>query len=146
MPTQDADTVLLEIPCAEVYLKVVRLAVAGAGSRADLTVQDIEDLKVAVGEACNNVIYHAFDEETMRSGAAKIRITMFIRRGELRVEVEDEGRGFDPSRVPSPVDSQTASERMGMGLYLMKQMCDLVRVESAPGSGTKVIIVKRRSR
>lgn len=139
------DTLCIELPCDAKYLHAVRLAVAGAANRGGLTVQDIEDLKVAVGEACNNCIEHAFDEEAVRSGSARMRVTVIVGDGEVRVEVEDEGRGFDPKHVISALESQAPASG-NLGLYVIKQMTDYMHIESAPGSGTKIVFVKRRSR
>ncbi len=140
----DYDVVMLEVPCTPKYLLVVRLALAGAASRAGLTVDDIAYLKQAVGEACNNVLEHAFDEQEMESGDAKIHITMRVTDGEICVEVEDKGRGFDPKRVlererPDPF-------ARGHGLFIIRELADDMKVESAPGSGTKVTIIKRATR
>jgi len=139
------DVLVIDLPCDAKYRCVARMALHAAGGRADLSIQDIEDLDVAMGEAINNVLYHAFDEEQLRGGRARIRITMRIADGEMRVEIEDEGRGFDPKRagLGMPPDSLPTGN---MGLYLMRQMADDVKIESAPGSGTKVSLTKRASR
>jgi serine/threonine-protein kinase RsbW len=139
------DVLLLDLPCDAKYRQVARMALHAACSRADLTIEDIENLDVALGEAFNNVLYHAFDEEQLRAGGARIKITMRIGDREVRVEIEDEGRGFDPKRagLGAPPDSPPTGN---MGLYLMRQMADDLRIESAPGSGTKVSLTKRASR
>jgi hypothetical protein len=47
MPSKSAEVVELTVPCDAKYLVVVRLATAGVGNRAGLSVEDIEDIKVA---------------------------------------------------------------------------------------------------
>ncbi len=145
MPVTHLDALRFELPCDPKYLVAVRLAVAGAAARAGLTVEDIHDLKVAVCEACNNCIEHAFTEEERASGAARMRITVLVGDGEVRIEVEDSGRGFDPKHVTAAVDSDTPRTE-GLGLFVIKQMTDQMHIESAPGSGTKISFVKRQSR
>jgi serine/threonine-protein kinase RsbW len=44
------DTVTVRIPAAPKYLQVVRLVAAGLASRLRFTIDDIEDLKIAVDE------------------------------------------------------------------------------------------------
>jgi serine/threonine-protein kinase RsbW len=145
MSALQRDVLRLELPCAAKYLQVVRLAVGGAADRAGLSVEDIHDLKVAVTEACTNVIDHAFDEDAIRSGRARMVVTMIIGEGEIRVEVEDEGRGFEPKHVLAHFNS--APPQPGrLGLYLIRQMTDELQIISAPGSGTKISFVKRGSR
>ena len=110
-----------------------------------LTIEEIEDLTVAVGEACNNAIDHAFDEDAISSGRARIRLSVSVSEQEVRVEVEDQGRGFDPKRLKPREDVPVPASR-GLGLYIMRQFVDELRVESSPGSGTKISFVKRSSR
>ncbi|GAB6899735.1 anti-sigma regulatory factor [Kineosporia succinea] len=47
------DTVDLRVPADPAYLAVVRTAAAGLGTRLDLTLDEIEDLRIAVDEACS---------------------------------------------------------------------------------------------
>ena len=46
------DHVVLRLPATGAYLSVLRTATAGLASRLDFTIDDIEDLKIAVDEAC----------------------------------------------------------------------------------------------
>jgi serine/threonine-protein kinase RsbW len=46
------DSVLLRLPAAGAYLSVLRTATASLASRLDFTIDDIEDLRIAVDEAC----------------------------------------------------------------------------------------------
>jgi serine/threonine-protein kinase RsbW len=51
-PARAADVVELRVPADPAYLAVVRTASAGLGARLDLTLDEIEDLRMAVDEAC----------------------------------------------------------------------------------------------
>jgi serine/threonine-protein kinase RsbW len=46
------DHVELRVPASGAYVSVLRTAVAGLAARLDFTVDDIEDLRIAVDEAC----------------------------------------------------------------------------------------------
>ena len=141
----EAGVLELKVPCDPQYISVVRLIVAGMGAQAGLTMDDIDDMKVAVSEACTNTIDHAFGDEESGSPPEPIVIRFSPRAGELRVEVEDVGQGFEPERV-KPDLSQPPLMEGGLGLYLIHQLSDSVQVQSAPGSGTKVIMTKRSTR
>ena len=147
MPTREPDTVELIIPCDPKYVTVVRLTVAGVAARSGLTVEDIDDLKVAVSEACTNAIDHAFEEAgDARAYTRRVHIRLAPREGEMRIEVEDEGRGFDPRHVKESLQQREPSGEGGLGLYLIERLTDELKVESAPGSGTKIIMTKRVAR
>ncbi len=53
------DVVRLDVPAHPAYVAVVRTAAAGLAARADLTLDRIEDLRIAVGEACALVLPEA---------------------------------------------------------------------------------------
>ena len=56
--TDDADVVELEVPAAAAYIAMVRTAAAGLAARVDLTLDRIEDLRIAVDEACALLVHH----------------------------------------------------------------------------------------
>jgi len=139
------DTMEILLPLEPGFLSVVRLAVAGAGTRAGLDIAEIEDAKVAVCEACTNVIEHAYPAEKGLGPEGFIRVRLTVHAGELRIEVEDEGVGFDPKRLPK-INPEEKPVEGGLGLYLIRHLMDEVKIESAPGSGTKIIMLKRAAR
>ena len=48
----DRDVVRLRLPAVGAYLSVLRTATAGLAARLDFTLEEIEDLRIAVDEAC----------------------------------------------------------------------------------------------
>src|SRR3954453_12720529 len=53
-----SDTVDLRVPADPAYLAVIRTATAGLAARLDLTLDEIEDLRIAVDEACGLLLDH----------------------------------------------------------------------------------------
>jgi serine/threonine-protein kinase RsbW len=53
------DIVVLRLPAAGAYLSVLRTATASLASRLDFTIDDIEDLRIAVDEACAMLLVQA---------------------------------------------------------------------------------------
>jgi serine/threonine-protein kinase RsbW len=51
-PERVNDSVELRLPAASAYLAVLRTAAAGLAARLDFTLDEIEDLRIAVDEAC----------------------------------------------------------------------------------------------
>ncbi|HUR15573.1 MAG TPA: ATP-binding protein [Mycobacteriales bacterium] len=56
-----SDQVVLRLPAASAYLSVLRTATASLASRLDFTLDDIEDLRIAVDEACALLLPHAVE-------------------------------------------------------------------------------------
>lgn len=79
-------------------------------------------------EALNNVVRHA--------GASRASVVLYRRPDEVRLLVEDDGRGFDPEGILGAADGA------GLGLMGMSERAKLlggeVSVESEPGEGTVV--------
>lgn len=53
------DVVVLRLPALGAYLSVLRTATASLASRLDFTIDDIEDLRIAVDEACAMLLAQA---------------------------------------------------------------------------------------
>ena len=73
------DIVELQVPADPAYLAVVRSATAGVAARIDLTLDEIEDLRIAVDEACSLLLggtAHAGSElcASFRVGDGELRV------------------------------------------------------------------------
>ena len=62
------DHVSLRLPADGAYLSVLRTAAAGLASRLNFTLDDIEDLRIAVDEACAMLLPKAVDGATLECG------------------------------------------------------------------------------
>jgi serine/threonine-protein kinase RsbW len=61
----DGDAVEVRIPAEVVYVSTLRLTAASLAARCDLTIDDIEDLRLAVDEACALLLPHAAADSTL---------------------------------------------------------------------------------
>ena len=143
MNTATAEKVELRIPARPEFLEVARLTVAAIGHKMGFDVDAIEDIKVCVGEACNNAIQHASECDA----GGEIQIVCSLELNQLVLEVQDAGPGFDPDLCIEQVDLDTvAAEELpdsGYGLLLIKALMDEFHCLSQPGAGTLVRMVKR---
>ena len=83
------------------------------------------NIMLALEEAVKNAIVHG----NKLNPARQVLIACERKRGGIFFAVEDEGGGFDPASVPSPLDSETA----GKGLFLIRSLADRVEF-NAPGN------------
>jgi serine/threonine-protein kinase RsbW len=132
----------LEIPARPEFVALARLVVSSlASTRRDLADDRIDDLKVAVSEACTNAIEAHHSAETHDS--VVVRCTEFADR--LCIEIEDRGEGFDPESLPEhpPVtDPERLNFERGLGIPLIRTLVDEVDIDSS-GDGTRVSLVMR---
>lgn len=132
----------LEIPARPEYVALARLVVSSlASTRRDLTEDRVDDLKLAVSEACTNAIeaHGAVDSDD----SVVLRCAEFPDR--VEVDVEDRGHGFDPESLPEhpPVtDPERLNFERGLGIPLIRTLVDDVAIASSRG-GTLVRMTMR---
>ncbi|MHB1533877.1 MAG: ATP-binding protein [Acidimicrobiales bacterium] len=127
----------LSIPASPEYIAIVRLVVSSlATARRNLADERIDDLKLAVSEACTNAI-----EAHRLSGAdAPVRVQVWEAAERLEIRIADRGPGFDPNSLPAhpPVtDPDRLNFERGLGIPLIRSLVD--EVDFSPnGPGTTV--------
>ena len=136
------EVIELEIPARAEFVALARLVVSAlAASDSNLADERVDDLKLAVSEACTNAI------EAHDAAGTSERVLVRCRAGSetLEVLVEDRGHGFDPAQLPDhpPVtDPDRLKFERGLGIPLIKALVD--EVEFSPtDQGTSVRLVMR---
>ncbi|GAC1311053.1 MAG: anti-sigma B factor RsbW [Vulcanimicrobiaceae bacterium] len=129
-------TVELRIPSKPEWVAVARLAVAAIANRLPFSVEEIEDLKLAIAEACTVCIQQGPGNET-------IDIICHADTSELRVEARD-GRYrslHDAAAIKSPPVGAVEGE--GLGIFLIQALTDRLEYHVDPHLGTELIMIKR---
>lgn len=82
----------MRLPAESAYVAVLRMTTAGLAARLDFTLDDIEDLRMAVGEACALVLEHA-------DPGGDLYATYDLSDGSIRVAVSaDSSNDDDPDQ------------------------------------------------
>ena len=138
------EVIELEIPARAEFVALARLVVSAlASSDSNLADERIDDLKLAVSEACTNAI------EAHDAAGSDERVLVRCRADDEAMEVcvEDRGQGFDPAGLPDhpPVtDPDRLKFERGLGIPLIRALVD--EVEFSPtGHGTAVRLVMRHN-
>lgn len=129
--------VRLEIPPRSPYVGVVRLAVSSLARTAGLDEDKVDDIKIAVSEACANAVLN--NEEA--GSEAPVSITWEEDDSSVRIEVADRGPTVDASAADE-VDTQGISTRAVMSIALLKSLVDGCEFEARDGGGmtTRLLI------
>ena len=90
-------------------------------------------MMVSLTEAVNNAIIHGNKSDLGK----KVSVQCEILPGWLVVFVNDEGGGFEPSKVRNHLRKQNLLKESGRGIFLMRTLMDKVEFEREP-SGTRV--------
>lgn len=137
------ELVRLEIPALPAFVGVARTVVAAvATSVRGIDDDRLEDLRIAVSEACTNAV------EAHQAVGMEQRVVLrcLIDPTNLEVRVEDSGSGFDPASVPTRppvIDPAHPGPERGWGLLLIRALVDDVRFVPSD-EGTAVHLSMRR--
>jgi serine/threonine-protein kinase RsbW len=131
----------LHVPSSTENLALIREFVTAVGTQAGFTDDEVVRLELAVDEACTNVIEHAYGHDITK----EVVVRATFDNEELRIDVVDTGRGFDPLALPQPPLEQLVAERRsgGLGLQVIKRIMDQVSYEMIPGQKNELHMVKR---
>ncbi len=92
-------------------------------------------LMLSVTEATTNAIIHANKCDITK----KVELDVFVNDGYITIKVKDEGKGFDPTKVPDPTEPENLLKDSGRGLYLMRIYMDDLKYNMTP-TGTETIL------
>lgn len=126
------DTIALEFPADHRYLNVVSACIAEVLERVEGLPGSpviINNLQLAVHEACANIVRHAY--AGCADGRIKTKLTLQGDPRRLIIDLHDTGQSFDPNQVPKP-NIGTPQEH-GYGLFLMETLLDEVEYDSVMG-------------
>ena len=114
----------LAIPSSTRYLEDVRRFVVMHAQEADFPEDAVEQFKIAVDEACTNVIEHAYGGQANY----EVDIAIIIDADRFTVRIRDEGVPFDQSNYHEPDLLKLVSRRKkgGLGVHIIRRLMDRV--------------------
>lgn len=124
-------------------LSVVRDFVSENALNAGINLATVENIMLAVDEACTNIIKHAYKS----SPEGEIIINIEYSKNKFTITIIDYGKSFEPDRVPLPDLQKYYREHKvgGLGIYLMRSLMDDVKYTSIPGKYNQVLLSKNIS-
>ncbi len=126
------ESIKMEISANPEYVGIIRLTTSGIANKIGFSIDDIEDMKVAVSEACTNAIKHSSDD--------RFYITFNILDDGLNIEIKDNGVGCNIDLLGKP-DLENPKEN-GLGIFIIQTLMDEVSIESSDNKGTIIKMTK----
>lgn len=121
----DGDVVEIRVPAVGAYVATLRITAASLAARCDLTIDDIEDLGLAVDEACALLLPHA-------GTGAELTASFALTGGRLAVTVS----------VGSASES-SVPDRTGFAWSVLSALASEVQVDGSSGQ-LAITVIKRR--
>jgi serine/threonine-protein kinase RsbW len=106
---------------------LVREALSGMAETVGVDAVDLNDIRTAVTEACNNVVLHAYE-----GGEGLLQLEFYVNSDTVEVVVRDHGTGIKP-HIRS--DEEAA---LGIGLSIIQALAPRVEFKDVDGGGTEV--------
>ncbi|MCD5413891.1 MAG: ATP-binding protein [Clostridiales bacterium] len=131
---EESHQIKLSIPNKPEYLSVVRLTASGIANRMDFNIEEIEDIKLAVAEACTNAMTHGEKENS------NYNVEFTVEEKRLIIEVNDKGKGCRVENIKKPQPREL--EEGGLGIFIIKSLMDKVEISSKLGKGTTIKMIK----
>jgi len=128
---RDSD-IRLTLPARPENVAVVRHVLGALAEAIDLPAAVIDDIRLAVTEACTNVVRHAYGDRT-----GDIHVIVRPQGRALEVIVADSGRGIGPSPDTSGP---------GLGLPLIAALADSLEIQGSASAGSRLVMSFLRNR
>lgn len=135
-----SDTRVFPAKCTS--LASISLYIEQAAIAAGLDAEATYAIQLAVEEACDNIIEHAYGADM----EGDIQCTYHITEEGLEVVLRDHGRPFDPESIAPPDLTSPLEERDvgGLGLHFIRHLTDAFRFEFNAEMGNTLYLLKRR--
>ena len=121
-------------------LSLIRDFISSSAAEAGVAPDVVENIILAVDEACTNIIKHAY--KSFPDGELIIKTKSTLSR--FVISITDFGNTFEPDTIPEPdLQKYYRQKRVGgLGMYLMKTLMDDVKYVSVPGKHNEVLLSK----
>jgi anti-sigma regulatory factor (Ser/Thr protein kinase) len=131
VPALDSD-IRLTVPARAENIAVVRHVLGALAEAIGLPRALTDDMRLAVTEACTNVVRHAYAD-----GEGTIDVIIRPKGDQVELIVSDKGRGAGPS-------PDTAGP--GLGMPLIAALADSLEIQRDHGTGSRLVMSFLRSR
>lgn len=106
---------------------LVREALSGMAETVGVDGVELNDIRTAVTEACNNVVLHAYE-----GGEGLLQVELYVAPAAVEVVVRDHGTGIRPHIRGEEEDA------LGIGLSIIQALAPRVEFKDVEGGGTEV--------
>ena len=129
----------IKFPGSEEYLAAVDDFLESWLRAKGVPEDTIADMAIAVTELVNNAIKYGSKKNT----GNRVILTLYYGGGEIKASVIDQGVGFDPDKIPSPIEPENLMKEIGRGIFIVRSLMDDVAFSFPSEGGTQVTITKK---
>ena len=112
----------IEIPSLTENIRIIESFIDNVKEKYKLNDDIYGNIMIAVTEAVNNAINHG----NKNNSSKNVTLTLSFQNELVKFLIQDEGEGFDYSKLPDPTAPENISKPNGRGIFLMKHLSDEV--------------------
>jgi len=132
------DSAVIMIPSHPKFLSVIRAVTFKMCELSDMDNSAIEDVKLAVDEACSNIIKHAYKGDTNKKIIVRFKMTC---KG-FEVIIDDDGLKAQPALMEGRrLDDIRPG---GLGIHLIKRAFDVYAFDDKKKKGNRLRLIRNR--
>ncbi len=132
-----ADKLNFVVPGKPQYITIVRLAVGSAANTAGFNVEEIEDIKTAVGEACKNICCHGSE-----GFAEQYQVDCFVEEEKIEIYVTDTSDSHKLEKLKKPCfDCPNEGD---LGLYIIESLMTSAELVEGPSHKKAIKMIKAK--
>lgn len=112
----------MSVPSETESIRKVSSDILDSFSGLNISKEALFDIKLCVEEAVRNAIIHG----NRSNSKLKVKVGFWAEGDKVVIEIEDEGEGFDPAKVPDPTKGDGLTRESGRGVHLIMKLMDKV--------------------
>jgi serine/threonine-protein kinase RsbW len=137
----EAKEFCVEIPSRLEELSRVEKLAQTIARKYRLSQDRLDNLAIAVTEAVGNAILHGNKQDPQKM----VRIRFHLDGEYLRIEVSDQGGGFNPDALSDPLLPENLMKESGRGVFILKSLMDEIHFTFSPNGTVVHMALKLRS-
>jgi len=133
----------IKLPNQLKYLSVLGTLIGEAGQVHDIDKKDMEDILLAVDEACTNIVKYAYDVGSLEHFTVRLTFDP----GTISIEFQDNGKPFNPldTNLLDRNRIREGEDLGGLGIFLIKKRMDKTEYHHSVDRGNCLTLVKNVS-
>ena len=132
------DVIRIKLPSNPRYISVLRSTISELATKMGFSFEQANDLKLALNEACANVIEHAYQWQKNKS----MYVYFQVYTDALEVVIKDFGKKVEVDNIKSRELNDYRDG--GLGVFLIQNLVDEVKYDTSPKVGTELRFIKRK--
>lgn len=129
------DYIKLSVPNKAEYVSIVRLTTSGIANKMGFDIEEIEDIKVAIAEACTNTLEHGIDDENKN-----FDIDFDMHKDKLMITVSGSRNGYCIDNMKDLKIEELGEG--GLGIFIINSLMDEVEIINDEEKNTKIRMIK----